>query len=156
MQAPPPARLPSVEQLARPVSQAGSYGTSDTGNGLEECDAGLSVEEQLAALERSPFIDLSHPVTLYEAVKLALMAPVVALKASMQQLQAHLDTFNSSEVALPQAAGLVRPASSSLFCCNTLLSHPCSSSPWPAVLRLPGRCCGYCSWATCRRPPWDE
>jgi hypothetical protein len=34
-------------------------------------------------LRRSPFIDLEHPVTLREAVKLAVMAPVVLLKVSM-------------------------------------------------------------------------
>lgn len=35
-----------------------------------------------AALAGSPWVDLEHPVTLYEGTKLALMAPVVLLKVS--------------------------------------------------------------------------
>lgn len=81
MRAAPPAARTSAELLARPVSQAESYAGTSVDDGTAEFDAAQPADEQLLALQRSPFVDLNHPVTLFEGVKLVLMAPVVALKA---------------------------------------------------------------------------
>lgn len=84
----------------RPASQAASYASEDNGSETDFTAVGwrppgdgaqppshthAAVQPEAAALSeaelrRSPFFDLQHPVTLYEAAKLVLMAPVVVLK----------------------------------------------------------------------------
>lgn len=43
-----------------------------------EAEAGVQLDEEQVA--RSAFIDLQHPITFYEGLKLVLMAPVVVMK----------------------------------------------------------------------------
>lgn len=96
-----------------------------------------------AALASSPWVDLEHPVTLYEGVKLVLMAPVVLLKVG-----ACAAAVGKSPCAV---RGLLQSFAAPPLVClpQPHLARRCWCWRWRCP--TPGRCWRSYCWATSRR-----
>ena len=95
-----------------------------------------------ADLARSPFVDLRHPVTLYEGAKLLLMAPVVATKAR-----------GGSQRRALHDGGVHRPSAAATICPPHLPPVPRSCWCWLWCCPTPGPCWRCCCWVTAPRHP---
>ena len=117
---------------------------------------------------RSPFIDTQHPVTLYEASKLLLNAPLVALKASHEGARLQTAAVPPPRCSTALGAwGSIWPEQRCLLPLLGLCLHPATflqpqqlppplfcrlPSPLPLCLPVPAPCSCWCWRLWCPMP----